>query len=380
MLVFPALVLPFSRKMNMGMAQVLELSFWMYLLFGLTALPWGLAADRWGSRALMGIYFMGAGISAIIAAFNVDSPVRLCLALAGVGFFSGIYHPAGLGMISKGVTRISVALGYNGMFGNLGLALAPLLTGLINWMWGPRAAFLVMGIMNLAGISLVKTIPSSTEHRIGDVHSENGKGLLVPFLILLVVMMMSGVVYRGATVIMPTYLELKSSGIHSVFSALRSEGITGNLVATIITSIIYALGIMGQYIGGRTAERFEPRLSYLVFHGICIPVAILMALTSDILLVVLSVTYFFFLLGAQPIENTLIARLTPSRFRHSAYGTKFILTFGVGAFAVKMVGGINTAWGIEAIFVFLGTISMALVGVILILINYKNTVQGKIYY
>jgi len=46
MLVFPAVVLPLAGRLNMDMAQVLGISFWMYLLFGLTALPWGMVADR----------------------------------------------------------------------------------------------------------------------------------------------------------------------------------------------------------------------------------------------------------------------------------------------------------------------------------------------
>ncbi len=49
MLVFPAMVNPLTARMNLTMAEVLGVSFWMYLLFGLTALPWGLAADRWAA-------------------------------------------------------------------------------------------------------------------------------------------------------------------------------------------------------------------------------------------------------------------------------------------------------------------------------------------
>ena len=45
----------------------------------------------------------------------------------------------------------------------------------------------------------------------------------------------------------------------------------------------------------------------------------------------------FFLLGMQPLENTLVAGLTPVRMRSSAYGMKFILTFGVGAVSVKLI-------------------------------------------
>ena len=59
MLVFPALVLPLANRLDMTMGGVLGISFWMYLLFGLTALPWGLLADRWDARPLLIIFFLG---------------------------------------------------------------------------------------------------------------------------------------------------------------------------------------------------------------------------------------------------------------------------------------------------------------------------------
>ena len=82
----------------------------------------------------------------------------------------------------------------------------------------------------------------------------------------------------------------------------------------------------------------------------------------------LAVIYFFFLLGMQPIENTLVANFTPRRFHHSAYGIKFVLTFGVGALAVKMAAFIETTAGIGAIFPALGFTSFILVAVIVLLI------------
>jgi hypothetical protein len=78
--------------------------------------------------------------------------------------------------------------------------------------------------------------------------------------------------------------------------------------------------------------------------------------------------YLFFLLGMQPIENTLVARLSPKRFHHSAYGTKFVLAFGVGSLAVKLVGAIEIRSGIESVFTVMGMISLCLVGTIVLLI------------
>ena len=369
MLVFPALVLPLVGRLKMDMAYVLDLSFWMYLLFGVTALPWGMIADRWGARSLFIVYYLGAGVSGLAAAVWIDNPVRLSIALAMLGLFSGIYHPIGLGMISKEIKRISLGMAYNGMFGNLGLAMAPLLTGVVNWLWGPRAAYLVLGVLNLLGLGLISILPRLDIHGSDDKEPDKENGLLGAFLILLVAMMLGGVVYRGATVILPAYFELKTQIIFQWFNSIIGVGLSKNLVATTVTSFIFIVGMLGQYTGGRTAERFDLRICYLIFHAITIPAAFLMAFAINLPLVILALIYFFFLLGMQPIENTLVAKFTPKKLHHSAFGSKFVLTFGVGALAVKMIKIIETNFGIETVFYALGIVSVMLVGVIVILIQ-----------
>lgn len=369
MLVFPALLLPLAGQLKMDMAYVLDLSFWMYCLFGVTALPWGIIADRWAPKPLFLIYYLGAGLSGLAASLLIDNPAGLSIALAALGLFSGIYHPIGLGMISKEIKRVSLGMGYNGMFGNLGLATAPLLTGLLNWLWGPQAAYLFLGALNLLGVVLMSILPPIVDHRSDKKESDEDNGLLGAFLVLLVAMMLGGIVYRGATVILPAYFELKNQGIFQWFSSMTGVGLSKNLVATSVTAFIYIVGMLGQYTGGRVAERFDLRICYFVFHALTIPAAALMAVAVDLPLVALAMIYFFFLLGMQPIENTLVAKFTPRKFHHSAFGSKFVLTFGVGALAVKMIKVIETTFGIETVFYALAITSIILVGVIVLLIR-----------
>ena len=290
------------------------------------------------------------------------------MALAALGLFSGIYHPTGLGLISKEIKRVSVGMGVNGMFGNLGLATAPLLTGVINWFWGPKLAYLFLGGMNLFGLLLMAAFPIfASAHSKGGEKDENN-GLLGAFVVLLAAMMLGGIAYRAATVILPTYFELKNHAIVMWLSGLIQGELSQNLVATTVTSLIFVIGMLGQYTGGRFAERFDPRIGYLIFFGITAPPAVLMAFSGNLALVGLALLYFFFLLGMQPIENTLVARFTPQRFHHSAFGTKFVLTFGVGAMAVKIVAAIESNYYIEAVFFFIAAISVLAIGVILVLI------------
>lgn len=368
MLVFPAIVLPLTKRLDMEMAGVLSISFWMYLLFGCTALPWGMIADRWGGKTLMRIYYAGAGLSGLAAAMWIDSTMGLTIALAALGLFSGIYHPTGLGLISKEINRVSVGMGINGMFGNLGLATAPLLTGVVNWFWGPKLAYLFLGSLNIFGLLLLAIFPIYTSEHSGVTEKKESNGLLWAFVVLLAAMMLGGLAYRAATVILPAYFELKNQAFVMWLSGLVQGDLSQNLVATSVTSLIFIIGMLGQYSGGWFAERFDPRYGYLIFFGITALPGVLMAFSGNWILIGLALLYFFFLLGMQPIENTLVAKYTPRRFHHSAFGTKFVLTFGVGALAVKIVAAIETRLYIEAVFIFIGAISVLAIGVILVLI------------
>jgi MFS family permease len=373
MLVFPAVVLPLTDLLGMEMTGVLAMSFWMYLLFGLTALPWGLAADRWGAGPLMGIFYTGAGMAGIATALFLHRPEIFMVTLAFLGLFSGIYHPTGLGLISKQVTRISRGMGINGMFGNLGIAAAPLLAGLVNWIWGPRLVYLILGGLNLVGLLLMLLFPLRSKVDAVKIVAAKDNGRLSAFFILLMAMMLGGIVYRGSTVILPAYFELKGPGIFAWLQAAGGRELSPNLVATGLVSLIYLIGMAGQYVGGHIAERYSTRYSYLVFHAITIPAAFAMALTGDLPLVMVAAIYVFFLLGLQPIENTLVAAYTPKKLHHSAFGLKFVLTFGVGSLAVKAVAVLENRAGIEAVFSGLGTTSLLLVLVVVILIRHTST-------
>jgi MFS family permease len=373
MLVFPAVVLPLVGRLNLDMAHVIGLSFLMYLLYGFSSLPWGVAADRFGAKPFMSLFFLGAGLSALLAAYWTDTPALFSLALAGMGLFTGIYHPTGLGLVSKGMERMSLAMGYHGMFGNLGLALAPVLAGVFNWLWGPQAVYIATGTLNLVGLVLMLFLSVAEPERETEISKAKGSnGLLQAFLILLLALALAGIAYRGSTVVLPAYFELKNQGILQALSALWGKDLSANLVATTITSFIYLVGILGQYAGGVVAERYEPRRSYLVFHAFSMVAVFLMAVSHDVPLVLLALIYFFFLVGTQPIENTLVARFAPKRLHHSAFGIKGVVTFGVGSLAVKMVGGIQNMWNIEATFIALGIVSLVILVTVVILIRRTN--------
>ncbi len=375
MLMFPALVLPLMGRYDMDLSHVLALSFWMYLLFGVTALPWGMVSDRIGARPLLLLFYTGAGLCGLAAGFFIDSPGAFSLCLAGVGIFSGIYHPAGLGLISRGISKMSMALGYNGMAGNAGLAAAPILAGIINHFYGMQTAFIFLGCLNLTGTVIMLFLPVIEPERNEKTESQGSMRLMLSFAILCICMMLGGVAYRSVTVILPAYLELGNPALLDWISRLPWMPASRNVAATALSSSVFMVGMFGQFLGGVAAERFEPRRGYLVFHVLALPMALAMAYTTDVSLLLITMGYMLFLLGMQPIENTLVAKLTPDKVRDSAYGTKFILTFGVGAFAVYLVGWVKEAWSLPAVFVTLAIVSLATVLSILLLIRVTRKIS-----
>jgi len=386
MLVFPALALPLSRNFGFDLARTLDLGFWMYLLFGITALPWGILADKVGPRFLLTVFYLGGGASGLLAAAFIDNSSAFQLALVGIGLFSGIYHPAGLGWIAVGIPRTAAAMASNGIFGSLGLAMGPLLAGLLNWLFGVRAVYLCLGLMNFAGLFfLLFTRGNAAYTRKKSSPSSSGEkekfAAWKGFLLLLFCMMLGGVVYRGATVSLPALFEMNLPevvmAVNSFFQGSSvSSTISSNVVATVIIGILYLVGMYGQYIGGKFGERFDLRYGYLGFHLVTIVPAFLIGAATDVPLILLAALHSFFLLGMQPMENTLVARLTPAWMRSSAYGMKFILTFGIGALSVKLIARVEQAWGISAVFPVLGAVSVLLVMMIGILIAFTQQLRS----
>ncbi len=370
MLVFPAVLLPLSAQLGMEVSRILALSFWMYLLFGVTALPWGLLADKFGPRPLLILFYLGAGTCGILAALNLSNPSALSLCLAGIGLFSGIYHPVGLGWIAKEFEKTSRGMAYNGMFGNLGLAAGPLLAGLVNYLWGTEAVYFLLGAVNMSGLFLLYLVRNGHSTMKTQKLREEVKSSPVPFLILLVAMTLGGIVYRGTSVTLPAYFELQNRDLFQAFLDFFGQIGSANLFATLITSFIYLIGMAGQYAGGSVGESHDLGKGYLVFHLVTVPAALAMAMTTNTPLILFAMIHSFFLLGMQPMENTLVARLTPPQLHSSAYGLKFVLTFGTGALSVKMVGLVQADFGFSSVYLSLALISSLLVCTILLLNKY----------
>ena len=159
MLIFPTVVLALARDWDRSYSELLPLTLGGFIAFGAFALPAGWLADHWSRYRMMLVFFFGIGASLVITGF-ANSPWEIGAGLTLVGVFAAIYHPVGIAMLVAAPTKLGAALGWNGLWGNLGLAAAALISGALMDVLGWRAAFFVPGALCLAaGVGFLGMVP-----------------------------------------------------------------------------------------------------------------------------------------------------------------------------------------------------------------------------
>jgi len=355
MLLFPPLVTTIARDLGIELSRVFSISFLMYLLYGLCAIPWGFLADRWNPRFALALGIIVAGIG-LIGAGSVRNPRMLSISLAVAGIGNSAYHPTGLALISKGMRLRGRGLGLNGIFGNLGIALAPFSAGFLGWMLGWKMTFIFFGIAGILGGLLVLIVPFSIP-RLGDRQrgeGVSGQNALILFLILCMVVVFAGLMYRSFTLVLPSWLEFRYAdsfdGIKNLFGDAISTGMSVNgLIAALATGLAMIAGMIGQLVGGRIADKMDLRRAYLMFFSLSLPFILLARLVPGWASLPLLGMFTFFVLGLQPIENSLYSMLIPAKWRSSGFGIKFTLGFGVGSLVVVNIAAFEPRIGLDGI-------------------------------
>jgi MFS family permease len=338
-LAYPTLAVVFAVEIGLPIEEVLGWSLIGYMLLGFGALPAGYLADHYGSRLMVTSGLLLSGVAMFAAGF-VDPgwPIVVCLALAGLG--ASTYHPAGMGLISRSISARGTALGINGIYGNFGIILGPAVTGLLATTFGSRTTFVITGAGVLAialatgALRFEEPTPAAPQEANRGGSAPISRLLIASFVVLCIAALLAGFSYRANSIAQP---------------ALFSERIEF-LSFGFATSLAMCAGIGGQYLGGRIADRYSLTTSYLLFHAASLPAVLLIPVSSDYALFAAAAVFAFFALGMQPIENSLFAELTPDRWRSTAYGLKFTLTFGFGASAVAVVESVAPTQGLIGVY------------------------------
>jgi MFS family permease len=226
---------------------ILALANGMFVLYGLLSLPQGWLAQRFGRKILMTAFFLGIA-TGLIGAGLAHSPTMLAIALAFAGGFAAIYHPIGTTMLIEAAgDKPGSAIGLNGVFGNLGVALAPVVTAFLAHAVGWRAAFIVPGLFCAAvGLLWMRTPLASAS-----LHVNRRPFPPIPrhlvyraVLVLMLIAMSSGLVFNAFTLLLPKLLQERLAGNATLLPLV-------GLAAFLVT----LCGALTQFSVGRMIDR-----------------------------------------------------------------------------------------------------------------------------
>ena len=150
-LIFPTVVIGLQAVYGRSYAELIALGTASFVAFGVFSLPAGWLADRWSRYGMMSVLLIGIGLASLFTSV-ASTPFQIMILLFFVGVLAAIYHPVGLAMVveSAKATGTGQAIAINGVWGNLGVGSAALITGFLIDTAGWRAAFILPGLISIA--------------------------------------------------------------------------------------------------------------------------------------------------------------------------------------------------------------------------------------
>ena len=355
-----------------------------YGLFGVGALPGGILVDRFGSKPLILACLAGMAGSFLLVSVAPDL-LTLAVAIGAWGVTASVYHPAGLSLLSKAVDQRGTALGYHGIGGNLGIALGPLATALLllAFDWRIVAAALTAPVAVVAAYGATVDVDDAMSDREedtgdGEDRSESGGGtkgeisvstvaddtrvlLAGGFLIVFAFVTLSGLYYRTFLTFLPDLLGDVLGGLIDVQlidpeSPYAEEFDVGRYLYVAVLTV----GVLGQYLGGRIADRVPPERGLMALMGILAVLALLFvpAGRTTATFVAAALALGVALFTVQPLSQATVAAYSPSEARGISFGYTYLGIFGVGSLGAALAGAVLTRAGPRDLFFVLAGIAV----------------------
>ena len=329
MLIFAKAAFDAGRHFGLSYDEIIIYGTLGLFLFGAAAPLAGWLADKYSRSLIIIIYPFGVSLGAFLC-FLSSSPIMLGFSIGVIGFFAAIFHPVGIAMLIRDSNKVGIRLGVNGVWGNMGVAAAPVLTGFIilnsNWQLSflvPSLICLIFGIAQLRGFKEIDIKEEKTKQK-----TSNGlvEGWKIVLLSLTMTTLAGGFIFGSLTFLIPRIFEVNLSGI-SVDIA-----ITG-----LLAGIVYAIASLSQVGVGYLIDRYSPKI-ILGFVGIGQFFLIyLSSLYIDYALFFVMLMAMFFVFGQVPITDAILVRYVDDQWRARILSVKFLINLCAGASVLPLV-------------------------------------------
>jgi MFS family permease len=303
------------------------------IAYGAGSLPSGWLGDRWSRRSLMALFFIGIGAGAVLCGF-ARTPLEIGAALVVVGLFASIYHPVGLSLLVVDQAKLGRALGINGVFGNLGIASAAMVTGLLCEAFGWRWAFIAPGLLSiiagLAFLALVPRLPAAGATATANPKTSGAASFTwVMAVALLSFIVCDSLVFNATTIALPKVAETHLSGWFGNPAAIGT-----------IVSIVFAIAALAQLWIGHLIDRVPLPRIFLPLAAAQVGALLLAGLWSGPFFILPALATMFIVFGLIPISDALIARNVSDAWRSRAYAVSYVVAFGIGPAAVPLIAAL----------------------------------------
>jgi MFS family permease len=331
---------------------ILALGTAMFVTYGLGALPMGWLADRVGRRALMVAFFLGTGFFMAAAGF-MDGPVTLGIALGLMGCFAAIYHPIGTAMLVEAADhRVGRAMGINGVFGNIGVATAPVVTAFVAASLGWRWAFIIPGVACFAVGLLYMREP--------DFDAPGSRRTAKPFaeippsvvrravLILMSIAAVSGLVFNAFTLLLPKLMQERLANSPDLLPVV-------GLLAFLAT----LCGGLTQFTVGNIIDRTTLKRVFMPLGIAVVPALFALSFLDGWLVLPVAGIVAACVFGQVTVNETMTARYVAPPLRAKLYSIRFTVGFLGAAVASPLIGFLHEATGsLAAAMLVLGGFAM----------------------
>lgn len=340
-----------------------------FAMFGLCSLPAGRLGDLWGRRPMMLVFFFGMGAAALLVA-TTRSPWQIGIALTLLGIFSAIYHPVGIPMLVQRSARPGLTIGFNGLAGNLGVALSAIVTGALVKYVGWKGAFVVPGIAALAcGFLFARVAPLETEApaRRAQTRAMPGRRALAHIFAVVTAASISGsLLFNFTTNGNGELLRERLAGI------VDDPALLGALLAA-----VYLVGALSQVTVGMLLDRVSIKALYVGIVAVQAPLFFVAADAQGWALYGMMFAFMIFVFGAIPFTDALIVRYVDDRLRSRVSGMRLAVAFGVSSLAVWLLGPIVKASGFRSLLLLMAAIAFVTLCVVLMLPAEKTRGIGR---
>src|SRR5216110_16700 len=348
LLIFATAVGAIAAEWGMIWQDLMPYTAGAFVMFGLGSLPAGRLGDLWGRRAMMIVFFLGMGASGLLVA-STTGVWSLAAALTLMGVFASIYHPVGIPMLVQGSKNPGFTIGVDGLFGNLGIAVAAILTGLLVKHIGWRAAFAVPGgLALLCGVLFLAVVPREEMAPA----KRPRKSVDLPRAVM------------ARVLAVMTLAEISSSLIFNFTTngngqllAERLHGLVDDPATLgVLLAVVYTIASLAQLVVGKLIDRYPLKWVYLPIVAAQAPLFLLAASAGGWPLYAAVLGFMVFVFGAIPFVDAMIVQYVDDRMRSRVAGVRLTVSFGVSSLAVYVLGPTVKAAGF-------GTLLMVMAGI-----------------